>query len=123
MRKPLYVSAAAAAVLVLTAQGCSSSGTSSGNAASDAATALCNKINSCAPFYVTVTYGTASECASRLTGEVQDSLNANGTGATPNSLEACAQAIPGATCDQVLGAGTPAACKPQVGTLVDGTAC
>jgi len=124
MRQPLCITAVAVGGLLFAGQGCSSSSSSSPDqSASDVATALCNKIDSCAHFYVELAYGSASTCASRLQGEVKDSLNANGTGATPATLEACAAALPGATCDQVLGAGTPAACKPQVGTLADGTAC
>jgi hypothetical protein len=85
-------------------------------ACTDLETALCNKIESCDPFYITETYGTVAGC-------VQRSLLACPLiAAAPSDIEACAQSTPAETCDQLFSNNEPAACN-YVGPMPQGGAC
>ncbi len=100
----------------------SGSSVSAGQAAADAGKALCAKIDACTPFLIEVGYGTVATCASRVSATLLSALQANGTGWTPSSLEACVQAIPNVACDDALGNNLPTVCQP-VGMLATGAAC
>jgi hypothetical protein len=88
-----------------------------------AAQALCSKFDSCSTFYVKVIYGDSSTCSTRLAASLSNAITGNGSGLTAASLDACAQAIPGASCDDALGHNLPAACHSPAGQLANGTAC
>jgi hypothetical protein len=85
-------------------------------ACTDLETALCNKIESCDPFYITDTYGTVAACVQR------DLLACLVTAAAPSDIEACAQSTPAETCDQLFGNNEPAACN-YVGPMPQGGSC
>jgi hypothetical protein len=99
------------------------SGPSASQAASDTATALCARINACAPLYLQLAYGDLTTCNSRVTESLKQALSASGTGLTPSAIEACAKAIPGASCDDTLSHNLPMACRPPAGQLGIGAAC
>jgi hypothetical protein len=116
------------ALVTLTAIACG--GTTGGGgsvtadqAATDAANAYCNRAQACAPTYVTAGFGDVATCASRLKSTLLPAFGATGTSSTPDQTEACAQAIPQATCSDLLSRRMPDACKTLPGKLADGAAC
>jgi hypothetical protein len=114
------------AVPAMALAACSSSGSSSvsaDQAASDAATALCNKYNSCSAYFIQIVFGDVGTCAASLKSSLKNALAANGTGATPAEVEACSTAVSGTSCDDALGHNLPSACQPVPGKLANGAAC
>jgi hypothetical protein len=99
------------------------SAVSADQAATDAASAFCNKVSSCVPTFVQIQWGDAGTCSSKFTALLKGTLAATGTSANPADMEQCAQAIPAASCDDVLGRNLPEPCRPEAGTLADGAAC
>lgn len=100
----------------------SASAVSADQAATDAANALCARYDACAPLYMEA-FGGKTTCATRMKGTASAILSAPGTSTTPATLEACAQAIAGATCADVLGRSLPDVCRAKPGALADGAAC
>src|ERR1700722_14650824 len=92
-------------------------------AASDAAAAFCARAQACAPAYVQLEWGDVATCSSRFGAQLTGTLAATGTSDTPSQFEACAQALPGISCDDVLGHGIPAPCRATPGSLANGAAC
>ena len=92
-------------------------------ACSDMATAVCNKMAQCTQSDIPRNYGDAGVCVSRQQQNCLNALTAQGTGATPTTVEACAQAYASYDCESWMLNNPPAACIPQVGKLDAGTAC
>jgi hypothetical protein len=117
----------AAVGVAITALACSSSGGTSGvsamQACTDAGNAVCTRLDACSDFFVQFFYGSVSACESAFVSGCTGSLAANGTSWTGASMEACAQAIPGAACSDLLANNVPMACRPAAGTLANGAAC
>jgi hypothetical protein len=118
-------SVAACAVIAAVACGGSTDGSSvtTDQAASDVSSALCARANACASAYVSLVWGDATTCSAKLKSQFAGVLASNGTSWTPAAVDACAQAIPNATCDQILGRNLPSACIAKAGTLANGAAC
>lgn len=122
--RPLASLAAVSAVFaVACSSGSSGSSVSNDQAATDVAKAFCQKFDSCASLFVTVSYGDEATCEARFKLSVTPSLTANGTGATTAQYESCAKDIPGASCDDLLSRNFPTSCRTVAGSLADGTAC
>jgi hypothetical protein len=98
-------------------------GISAAQAVSDAANAYCNRVNSCAPAYGTLAFGTTATCVTRLSMELTSQLSAPGTSSSPAQAEACAKALPTTACGDLLARKTPAACQTLPGMLAAGAAC
>ncbi len=119
---------AVTALATVGAAACSSSVSSPGVATSaeqacgDAATALCNRAQTCASFLVQTAFGDAATCITREKATCHSQINAAGTGATSAKLEACAQALAAESCDDLLTNNLPVACQ-IAGTLAAGSAC
>ena len=92
-------------------------------ASTDAAQALCTRVNDCAPAYMNLAFGSVTECETRYAASVGRGIGANGSNLTADQLEACAKALPATTCADVLGRSLPAACHGPAGTLADGAPC
>jgi hypothetical protein len=92
-------------------------------AATDLAMAYCGRIAACAPLFLQVGYGDMATCVSRSTTAFTSTLTAPNTGWTAAAAEACASAIPMASCDDTLGNDLPAACHAPPGQLAVGAAC
>ncbi len=104
----------------------SSSGASNGSAdqaCTDLANAICQKLNDCTAVFVTNTYGDEATCAMRFKTSCDQTLAANGTGLTPADREKCADAVPGASCEDLVDNNFPGACAAVAGQLANGTAC
>lgn len=107
-----------------TTGGDSSPGTSADQACGDLASARCAEIDKCGNGHgVTVKYGDTATCTSRLKNQCLTNLGAPSTGASPTTVEACAQAIPGEDCPTFLGNDAPDPCVPPAGTVAIGGAC
>lgn len=111
------------------ALGCSSSASDTastpiGQACGDAQSAFCQKFESCAPFFVTLVYGDTATCQTRAVPGCTSFTSAPGSNVTGDQIEACANAVKNATCDQVLNGGVSAlpACDLK-GTLDNGKPC
>jgi hypothetical protein len=92
-------------------------------AAADAAKAYCERAQACAPAYVTFGYGDVGTCEARFTKELLPVFGAPGSSSTPAQTEACAQAIPQASCADLLARKNPAPCQTLPGMLANGAAC
>lgn len=127
LRAALQLALPLSATLLACSSGSGGSGdggsVSAAQASSDAANAFCARAQSCAPAYVSLEWGDVATCATRFGAELADTLSATGTSDTPSQFEACAKALPGFTCDDVLGHGIPAPCRSTPGSLANGAAC
>ena len=92
-------------------------------ACAEAAAAYCAAFARCIPIYITAYFADLASCVSRVTLGCRPAFGLKGTSSTPAIYSACAQALPGATCDDLLAGKTPAACPPLPGMLGDGTGC
>jgi hypothetical protein len=98
-------------------------GSPSGNEVEASAKAICERTNACAPALITTLYGDVTACTARLAAGFTLGVGANGSTASPVATSACAQAIPGITCADLLSNQIATACRPVAGTLTDGAAC
>jgi hypothetical protein len=97
-------------------------GPTAAQACTDFATAVCGRLQACAPFGVQTLYGDLTTCVQRMALACSPSLGAAGSAITPAKLDACAQAIGAETCDEAFDNAQPAACNVP-GTLENGAAC
>jgi hypothetical protein len=84
--------------------------------------AICDKLNECAPFFITIAYPDLATCAERSALSCQLDTGLPGSGLDAMEVQACADAIGPASCDDLF-AGDIAACAPQSGTVPNGSAC
>src|SRR5205823_11395871 len=110
--------------------GCSSSSSSGGGSTSvaqactDISSALCAKYQSCAPFFITLSYGDVATCQTRAVPSCTSYPTAPGATLTGDQIEACSKAIAGASCSQLLDQGINSLSDCNVkGTLDNGKAC
>jgi hypothetical protein len=106
---------------------------SGGGPAADAACtasaqAQCALRDSCSTnhYLITRTYGDMATCVAKLHDSCVAGLAAPGTGNSPANVMACASTYSSISCVDYLNGNTdayPAACKPQVGSLANGSAC
>lgn len=87
------------------------------------AAARCNKNEQCEPATVTVQYGDVATCSAREKTRCLNALAAEGTGDTPATVQACADAYAAWTCPDYMNNLPPAACRVQAGTKANGAAC
>jgi len=121
-------SATIALAVVGVVAGCSSSDSGSPSVTADEActqlvAALCDKIQSCAPAYMTLGYGDIAACKTRAMIDCKSDLSAPSTAATPSDTVACANVAKTASCAALFDNDTPAACLPKPGGLEDGKPC
>lgn len=109
-------------LLAVVVSGCGND-VSPDKACTDAATALCNKLNACAAPLITVQYGDVATCQARAKIACTPTFMAPSTAATPNKLDDCAKSLDGLTCAQLFTHQTTTACLPAAGKLADGAAC
>jgi hypothetical protein len=100
-----------------------SSGISGDQACTLQAKAQCAKLDQCRKSGTPAAYGDLGTCITRIHDNCVNALAAMGTGTTPDSVETCALAVPGETCQDYLQNNTPTACLPKVGSLPTGAAC
>lgn len=87
------------------------------------ATALCNKLNECVPFFVNAFIGDQTTCLERYKKSCAPTFTATGSSATPAQTAQCAAAAKTMTCDDALSRKLPEACRTTPGTLDDGAPC
>jgi hypothetical protein len=92
------------------------------DACTEWATHSCNRLELCAPVTIQIDYGGVASCIARSKTACSSVLQARGTGATPSTLRACAQAYDSASCDEVVVGKPPEVCN-VAGALSPGTAC
>ncbi len=92
-------------------------------ACADFAQAACGRISACEPWILQFQYGDAATCQARL--KLSCTLGANAAGLTDEvaTLVACTQAIGALACPDIVVGNTPAACRPMMGTRMNGLAC
>jgi hypothetical protein len=119
----LFLSAALVAAAFVACSGSAAGvGLSPTQACSDLASSICNRLDSCAPFYVTLAYGSVSQCTMRAAVGCPNVISANGSGATASDVEACARAYTAASCADLESNSPPSACQ-IAGTLAAGAVC
>jgi hypothetical protein len=96
---------------------------SAAQACGDSAHARCSLIAKCSPAILSNTYVNEATCETRLKVNCLDQLAAPGTGATAETTEACAVALPSETCDQLLDDQPVAACAQKTGSMSIGEMC
>jgi hypothetical protein len=101
----------------------SSSSVSAQQACTDVAAARCQKLQQCAPHRLVTTYGDLATCETRQAATCVSNLAAPQNANTAARTEACAQAVPGESCDDFELGNVPADCSPVVGPRDAGSAC
>src|SRR5439155_17646857 len=82
------------------------------------------KYQSCAPFFITLSYGDVATCQTRAVPSCASYPTAPGATLTGDQIEACSKAIAGASCSQLLDQGINSLSDCNVkGTLDNGKAC
>jgi hypothetical protein len=112
-----------------------SGGSDGGNDATDAAPptadqacaaiaqALCARLADCAPFELSLLYGTAANCNVRVAlGCSKDQSEPDST-RTPGEVVDCANALPAVACADLINNNFPTACQNPPGNRADGTGC
>jgi hypothetical protein len=107
----------------LACSGSSGSSVSATQAATDVANAFCARIDACASYALQLLASDVATCGSRASSIFSTGIEASSSGWTPSAAEACAQAIPKASCDDVLDHNLPSACVPPAGQLATGATC
>jgi hypothetical protein len=92
-------------------------------ACSDVATALCDKIEACAPFFASVVYADRDTCVARSKINCESSFTAPGTSATTTRASECARDVKTAECEDLLARRPPETCRTLSGALEDGKVC
>ena|GEM_PF-5133034 len=64
--------------------------------------ALCTKLNECAPLVLKGIYGTLEVCKDRQKISCVDAINAPASGLTSTTVNACLAALPAATCEDLI---------------------
>jgi len=119
-KKTLLSLVVAGASIVVVA--CSS--ISATQACADLSTAVCNKLNSCAPTLVVEAYGDVGTCATRSALSCNSALALKDTSDTPDLAENCSKQYATMSCNDAFDNDLPAACKPtQAGTVANGGVC
>jgi hypothetical protein len=124
--KRLIGGAIAAIALAIAACGGSTSSVSSVSAqqaCTDVAAAVCTAVNGCSSFLVQLQYGDVGTCQTRFQATCVTALAANGTGMTASTMDACAKAVAGESCADIVSNNPPSACHAVMGQLANGTAC
>ncbi|MBX3207012.1 MAG: hypothetical protein KF764_18340 [Labilithrix sp.] len=92
-------------------------------ACNDAASAICDKVEECAPFISTAVFADRATCVARFKINCVSSFSANGTSATPTRAAQCARDARSATCEDLVGRMPPETCRTLPGALEDGAVC
>jgi hypothetical protein len=87
------------------------------------ASVRCAKRESCEPATLTAQYGDVTTCIARDKANCVSSLSAPGTGNTPATVKACADAYPSWSCPDWYNNVPPDPCKTPAGTQSTGTPC
>lgn len=133
MSKSVFWGWAAMVVVVPACSGATTSGGTTGDggggglvtpdqACTDLAGVLCDQVAACAPVLIQIAYGDASTCKTRLKPSCSSGYMANGSAVKPADIEACSKAYKSASCDDLFGGNTPAACDFH-GSLMPGAGC
>jgi hypothetical protein len=115
------VLALALAAVASLAGACSS--TSPTQACIDISTAVCAKIESCAPAAISALYGDTATCATRTATTCDAALALKNNGDQAGNVEDCSKAYGSISCTDALGNNVPKECAHKPGQLADGTAC
>ncbi len=99
------------------------SNVSAQQACTDFGSAVCGAVDACSPALVQLQYGGISTCQMRAQTTCSTALGANGTGMTPDTMEACAKALSGDSCANVVSNNPPGACNAVAGQLANGMPC
>jgi hypothetical protein len=92
-------------------------------ACSDVDTSLCSALGACSAFALQLTFGDMATCVTRNDLGCTIGQMEPGVGRTTDDLEACAHAVPAATCPDLIAGKMPAACQDKPGTVINGAAC
>ena len=98
-------------------------GVTASEACSAMASALCAKLEACAPLAVTILFGDMPACMDVAKTACNGSLQAAQTAATPGRFMTCSRDLQAAQCASVLSHDPPPSCRPQGGTVGNGMAC
>ncbi len=100
------------------------SSVSATQACTDLSTAICDKLNTCAPPLVQQAYGSVTTCAARTSISCNSALALKNTSDTPDLAENCSKAYATLSCDDAFQNNPPKDCKPtSPGTVATGGAC
>lgn len=109
--------------LVVACSSSSTAGQSSDEAATQYATAACDRIVACSPLLGKVSYGDTATCIATLKRAALASVTAPSTALTPAHAIACADKLRSIACNDLFDGKLPAACAPVPGGLAIGAAC
>jgi len=119
----LFVALGLAAVVACGDSTSSTPAVTADQACTNAATALCAKIDSCTALAIATQYGDQPTCVARAKLSCIPNLAAPGTSQTPANLDTCASAVGGISCSALSQNSPPEACKVKPGAVANGGAC
>ena len=99
------------------------SSTSPAQACVDISTAVCAKIDECAPAAISAIYGDTTTCATRTESTCNAALALKNNGDQAGNVEDCSKAYASLSCEGALANAPPKECAHKPGTLGDGSAC
>ncbi len=101
-----------------------SSEPSADQACSDSSHARCTRFMTCSSTWLSEVYSDEATCESRVKTACMNAAAAPQNANSPSKVEACATAIPGWSCDDIVaGANPPAACEQVTGPVAMGSPC
>jgi hypothetical protein len=87
------------------------------------ASVYCARIESCAPFFVSLQYGDTANCQSRIHDQCVVNGSAPNSGDTGDDFTACAAVASSVSCDDLFAGTLPKACQPVAGKGANGASC
>ena len=94
-----------------------------GEGCAQEAQAICDALDTCAPFYVQLFFVDKPTCVSRFALSCMADQGGVGTNRTAADLTACAHAVASARCPDLEASLLPAACHVKPGAVVNGANC
>src|SRR5690349_10443104 len=92
-------------------------------ACTGAATVLCGKVESCAPFLLGLLFGDAATCNDVYKQACLGTVNAGNTAATPATFQKCGADFAAGACGDLFSHSPPASCRSMGGPVGNGMAC
>jgi len=127
LRRALLCLSPLALVVLAASAGCGDddvdTSVSPDTACTSAANAICDKLQECAPFLITVGFASRDACVDRFKINCTSGFSAPGTSATPTRLQQCSTDARGATCEDIVSRTLPESCRTVPGSLQDGNVC
>ncbi len=92
-------------------------------ACGEAASSLCARVDTCAPFLMGLLFGDAATCNEAYKAACLATLGAGNTSATPATFQRCGADFAKGACSDLFSHNPPASCRATGGPVTSGMAC